>query len=319
MSLSLRSYATPCLRYAMAARTRAVSSRAFSQSRAVRAKKEEEDDEGDSGDEAEDKKSQRRGRRGPFRGPGTKYEDPAFVQWLRTDGEKFRKVTPEGRQYLGGLQTPFPLNPTFKPPMPMPDATRTQLYLDYMRDNLTIREISRKYNISLRRVEACIRLKHVEFEMRMEGRMPETAFTTVMERALGIEAVLQEKERRAQERAEEERLALQVEDAQTPVTLAGGHAAAVAQKLQEDRWPEEALEDIDADALSEEDRWQKKQEKLEEDEETNEEPYPFLADDKLADFMHDLADPKAPAAPYIKMYFEPVEEIVVCLTCWAWR
>lgn len=59
---------------------------------------------------------------------------------------------------------PFPLNPTFRPPPPISDQLRTTIYNAYMSDPAvyTVRKLSELYNISIRRVDAILRLKGLE-------------------------------------------------------------------------------------------------------------------------------------------------------------
>jgi hypothetical protein len=56
------------------------------------------------------------------------------------------------------------MNPSFHPPVPISDAVRSQMYADYMLDPETnsVRALSQRYNISLKRVDAILRLKGLE-------------------------------------------------------------------------------------------------------------------------------------------------------------
>ncbi|KIM61671.1 hypothetical protein SCLCIDRAFT_65105, partial [Scleroderma citrinum Foug A] len=56
------------------------------------------------------------------------------------------------------------LNPSFKPPPPLSDALRTQLYQLYVSDTKTnsARALSSGHNISIKRLDAILRLKGLE-------------------------------------------------------------------------------------------------------------------------------------------------------------
>ena len=56
------------------------------------------------------------------------------------------------------------MNKSFKPPIPISDAARSRIYADYMADPETnnIRALSQRYHLSLKRVEAILRLKGLE-------------------------------------------------------------------------------------------------------------------------------------------------------------
>src|SRR4051794_23140792 len=59
---------------------------------------------------------------------------------------------------------PYPANPSFKPPPPLSDALRSEIYKSFMdnpKEN-NVRELSARYNLSLKRVEAILRLKGLE-------------------------------------------------------------------------------------------------------------------------------------------------------------
>ena len=62
------------------------------------------------------------------------------------------------------LIKPFPLNPSFKPPVPLSDELRTRLYRAYMIDPKlnSVRTLANRYNTSIKRVDAILRLKGME-------------------------------------------------------------------------------------------------------------------------------------------------------------
>ena len=59
---------------------------------------------------------------------------------------------------------PFPMNPSFKPPPPISDATKNEIYRRFMSNpsQHNIHELSSQYHISLKRVDAILRLKGLE-------------------------------------------------------------------------------------------------------------------------------------------------------------
>ena len=56
------------------------------------------------------------------------------------------------------------MNPSFLPPPPISDALRTKIYQEFMRDpkENSVRALSQTYHISLKRVDAILRLKGLE-------------------------------------------------------------------------------------------------------------------------------------------------------------
>lgn len=108
-----------------------------------------------------------------------------FWQWSEEVAPDFRD--PKPRNWLGG-DVPFPLNPSFKPPIPLSDALRTQLYQSFMRDPETnsVRALSSRHNISIKRVDAILRLKGLEEAWKKEGTPLQTGFTQGMEYVLAV-------------------------------------------------------------------------------------------------------------------------------------
>lgn len=64
---------------------------------------------------------------------------------------------------------PFPNNPLFQPRPPLSDALRQEVYEAFVSDpeTWTVRKLATKYNISLKRVEAILKLKAAEKEMEI--------------------------------------------------------------------------------------------------------------------------------------------------------
>ncbi|KAI0962384.1 hypothetical protein AcW1_001220 [Taiwanofungus camphoratus] len=100
-----------------------------------------------------------RGSRGD-EGVGSK--DPKYGVWLETEGKKYEQPY-RPRNWLGG-EVPFPLNRSFKPPTPLSDQLRTIIYNEYMSNPAvyTVRKLSERHSISLKRVDAILRLKGLE-------------------------------------------------------------------------------------------------------------------------------------------------------------
>ncbi|KAL4070541.1 eukaryotic mitochondrial regulator protein-domain-containing protein [Scleroderma citrinum] len=121
-----------------------------------------------------------------------------FWNWLDEVAPEFRD--PKPRNWLGG-NVPFPLNPSFKPPTPLSDALRSQLYQSYMTDPETnsVRALSSKHNISLKRVDAILRLKGLEEAWKKEGKPLQTGFTQGMEWLLAAPEPQVAKERASDE------------------------------------------------------------------------------------------------------------------------
>ena len=56
------------------------------------------------------------------------------------------------------------MNPSFKPPPPLSDAVRTKIYREFMQNPKinSVRFLSQRYHISMKRVDAILRLKGME-------------------------------------------------------------------------------------------------------------------------------------------------------------
>ncbi|PFH52346.1 hypothetical protein AMATHDRAFT_140294 [Amanita thiersii Skay4041] len=108
----------------------------------------------------------------------------SFNEFLRTIGAKYKSASP--KNWLGG-EIPFPMNPSFLPPAPVSDTLRTRIYKEFMRDPIkhNVRALSQKYHISLKRIDAILRLKGLE-NAWMKGRQLQTGFQEGMEKLLGV-------------------------------------------------------------------------------------------------------------------------------------
>ncbi|TFY83511.1 hypothetical protein EWM64_g495 [Hericium alpestre] len=112
-------------------------------------------------------------------------EDPSWSQWKNTVGKQFEEAH-RPRNWLS-KEGPFPLNKSFQPPTPVSDAMRTSIYKQFMAspDANSIRNLSARYHMSIKRIEAILRLKGLE-EHWIKGKHIQTGFREGMERILGV-------------------------------------------------------------------------------------------------------------------------------------
>ncbi|KAF9110070.1 hypothetical protein BGX27_006822 [Mortierella sp. AM989] len=111
-----------------------------------------------------------------------------FHLWLQGEGSRFAKPTFSGPNFVGDF--PFPMNPLFKPTPPISNVAKEEIYKLHRADSTkwTPRKLGMKYNISIKRVEAILRLKHLEKEMVSEGFVAQENFTKGMEQLMGVKA-----------------------------------------------------------------------------------------------------------------------------------
>ncbi|RPD82243.1 hypothetical protein L226DRAFT_607404 [Lentinus tigrinus ALCF2SS1-7] len=111
-------------------------------------------------------------------------QGPSYALWLRTEGIKYKEPH-RPKNWLGG--EPFPLNPSFKPPTPISDAVKTEIWNDYMADpaKSDARHLAQRHGLSIARVEAILRLKGLEEHWR-KGKELQTGFLKGMEFSLGV-------------------------------------------------------------------------------------------------------------------------------------
>ncbi|KAF9429288.1 hypothetical protein BGZ76_001541 [Entomortierella beljakovae] len=110
-----------------------------------------------------------------------------FHQWLRADGQRFARPSAAGTNYVGDY-SPFPMNPLFKPTPPMSNKAKEEIYKLHRSDSTewTPRKLGMKFNISIKRVEAILKLKHLEKEMVEEGFVVQENLTKGMEQLMGV-------------------------------------------------------------------------------------------------------------------------------------
>jgi hypothetical protein len=72
------------------------------------------------------------------------------------------------------------MNPSFKPPPPLSDALRQQIYNEFMEDPIknSVRILSQRYHLSLKRVDAILRLKGLEHSWYKVCSLAHWPFTT---------------------------------------------------------------------------------------------------------------------------------------------
>ncbi|KDQ14462.1 hypothetical protein BOTBODRAFT_187821 [Botryobasidium botryosum FD-172 SS1] len=108
-----------------------------------------------------------------------------YTQWLKTTGLQWKKPRNDGPNWLGG-NVPFPLNPSFRPPPPLPSSVRKAIYNAHLvnPELNSVRALSQRYGISLKRVEAILRLKQLEETWKI-GRPLQLDFEQTMEKCMG--------------------------------------------------------------------------------------------------------------------------------------
>ncbi|KAG0364077.1 hypothetical protein BGZ54_007862 [Gamsiella multidivaricata] len=116
------------------------------------------------------------------------YRRRNFHQWLQKGGARFATPSFSGPNFVGDV--PFPMNPLFKPTPPISNLAKEEIYKFHCSDSTkwTPRQLGMKYNISIKRVEAILRLKHLEQEMVAEGFVAQEKFTKGMEQLMGVKA-----------------------------------------------------------------------------------------------------------------------------------
>ncbi|GAA5869414.1 hypothetical protein JCM16303_000459 [Sporobolomyces ruberrimus] len=115
-----------------------------------------------------------------------------YNAWLSGEGARFRKGVKGATNWIG--ESPFPLNPTFKPNPPLADAIKTKIYNAYVHniliknatDSQVVRAVSSKFGVAMDRVRAIIRLKELEKNWKSEGRTLQTELLNGMESHLGV-------------------------------------------------------------------------------------------------------------------------------------
>ncbi|EJD03749.1 uncharacterized protein FOMMEDRAFT_154854 [Fomitiporia mediterranea MF3/22] len=110
-------------------------------------------------------------------------------KWLTGPGLEY-KSPKHGPNWLG-KKYPFPMNPSFKPPPPISNRTKEHMYERFMQDpeRFNVRVLSAALGISLKRVDAILRLKGME-KSWLKGKELQTGFQAGMEQILRSEELI---------------------------------------------------------------------------------------------------------------------------------
>ncbi|GBB86856.1 hypothetical protein RclHR1_01330010 [Rhizophagus clarus] len=108
---------------------------------------------------------------------------PKYKLWLVNEGKNFTNIY-DKPNYLGG-SIPFPMNPLFKPQPPLNDRTKEEIWLKFTQEGQIPRKIGIDYGISLKRVEAILKLKKLEKDMVGKGITLQQNLCEKIEKMLG--------------------------------------------------------------------------------------------------------------------------------------
>ncbi|KAJ1800177.1 hypothetical protein LPJ59_001287 [Coemansia sp. RSA 2399] len=110
--------------------------------------------------------------------------------WLSQQGNKYKDMIPGKTNYVGGRESfPFPLNPWFRVRTPLSDKVKEEIYREYLAnpDKVTPRTLGDKYKLSIKRIEAILKLKAIEHHMvKHEGFVAQKKLTAGMESMMGV-------------------------------------------------------------------------------------------------------------------------------------
>ena len=110
--------------------------------------------------------------------------------WLASPEEGGRyehgPFDPSASPFLFGRDYPFPTNPLFRPPKPLTDQTRSDLYRLYTSDPAawTPRRLAEHFGISIARTDAILRLKSLESQFFKDKKPLQFQLTKGMEKLL---------------------------------------------------------------------------------------------------------------------------------------
>ncbi|OLY80021.1 37S ribosomal protein S35, mitochondrial [Smittium mucronatum] len=107
--------------------------------------------------------------------------------WINGEGKKYKGIVDGSTNYVGG-RIPFPMNPYFRPRPPLADSVKVQMYNMYINDprKYTPRLLGQIFKVSIKRVEAILKLKAIEAQKDHEGEILQTKFQAGMENILGV-------------------------------------------------------------------------------------------------------------------------------------
>ncbi|KAI9505797.1 eukaryotic mitochondrial regulator protein-domain-containing protein [Coemansia spiralis] len=113
-----------------------------------------------------------------------------YEGWMITQSSKYEKALPNQTNFVSGKPTiPFPLNPWFRVRPPLSDQTKEQIYKAYLSDPVknTPRVLGDKFLVSIKRVEAILKLKAIEHHMVKHDQFaPQKKLTAGMESMLAV-------------------------------------------------------------------------------------------------------------------------------------
>ncbi|KAJ1911876.1 hypothetical protein IWQ60_009931 [Tieghemiomyces parasiticus] len=107
--------------------------------------------------------------------------------WIAKEGRKFQRAKFGQTNWLG-KRGPFPMNPAFTPRPPISDAQREHIYSIWYKnpDRITPRILANRFNLSIVRIEAIIKLKVLEKRMEADQKPLLHDLTRSMEGLLGV-------------------------------------------------------------------------------------------------------------------------------------
>ncbi|KAI9294575.1 hypothetical protein K502DRAFT_316846 [Neoconidiobolus thromboides FSU 785] len=122
--------------------------------------------------------------------------DAKVEQWLQETSSNFSIKTENPKdflpvQYLGKNNAPFPMNPFFKPHKPVSEENKKKIF-DYYKQNPKVntpRKLGNIFRLSVKRVEAILKLKSLQEELITKGKekfILQTNFQIGMEKLLGV-------------------------------------------------------------------------------------------------------------------------------------
>lgn len=89
--------------------------------------------------------------------------------WMSKFGKQYQNPTPGKPNYLGSLPNqPFPLNPAFRSQPVLSEALREEIWKQIIVDGKSVKEVSARFSVDMRRVSAVVRLMEVERDWKLK-------------------------------------------------------------------------------------------------------------------------------------------------------
>ncbi|EKM83961.1 hypothetical protein AGABI1DRAFT_88779 [Agaricus bisporus var. burnettii JB137-S8] len=103
----------------------------------------------------------------------------SYKRFLSTIGAQYKYAQPNN--WLGG-DVPFPMNPSFRPPPPISDAIRQEIYNQFMTDPVenSVRKLAIRYTLAFKRVDAILRLKGLEHSWYKVGNSSFSSYVKLL-------------------------------------------------------------------------------------------------------------------------------------------